>query len=69
MLITVFERPSSQQSFLQQFLKESSFRESIESEEGDIEDNSSKSNFSELSTVRELIRNNSIVKPDTIFVS
>lgn len=39
-------------SFLEQFLKESSFRGSIESEEGDVEDNSSKSNISELSTVR-----------------
>jgi len=39
-------------SFLEQFLKESSFRGSLESEEGDVEDNSSKSNLSELSTVR-----------------
>lgn len=39
-------------SFLEQFLKESSFRGSLDSEEGDVEDNSSKSNISELSTVR-----------------
>lgn len=43
-------------SFLEQFLKESSFLGgggggSVESEEGDIEDNSSKSNLSEISAV------------------
>ncbi|KAE8752370.1 hypothetical protein FOCC_FOCC000842 [Frankliniella occidentalis] len=51
------ERPSSQMSYLDHFLKESSARHggSVESEEGDIEDNrapsvsSSKSNLSELS--------------------
>lgn len=51
------ERPSSQMSYLDHFLKESSTRHggSVESEEGDIEDNrapslaSSKSNLSELS--------------------
>lgn len=83
-LLTVLERPSSQMSYLDQFLKEtnSSTQQqqqfegsggpvpsgpqqllyqggSIESEEGDIEDNralsmsSSKSNLSELSMVRE----------------
>ncbi|CAG7822663.1 unnamed protein product, partial [Allacma fusca] len=48
--VWVLDRPPSQMSFLEQFLKESSFRGSLESEEGDIEDNSSKSNLSELST-------------------
>jgi hypothetical protein len=41
-------------SFLEQFLKESSFLGgggSVESEEGDVEDNSSKSNLSEISAV------------------
>ncbi|XP_035704452.1 serine/threonine-protein kinase Genghis Khan isoform X2 [Folsomia candida] len=52
------DRPPSQMSFLEQFLKESSFVArggggSIESEEGDVEDNSSKSNLSELSGDRE----------------
>lgn len=53
------ERPSSQMSYLDHFLKETSARHggSVESEEGDIEDNrapsiaSSKSNLSELSIV------------------
>jgi len=49
--IPVLDRPPSQMSFLEQFLKESSFRGSLESDEGDVEDNSSKSNISELSTV------------------
>lgn len=61
---TVLERPSSQMSYLDHFLKETSTRHggSVESEEGDIEDNrapsiaSSKSNLSELSIVS---------KPDT----
>lgn len=69
-LITVLERPSSQISFLEQFLNNTSLSTtgdhfhrmaaggSVESEEGDIEDNrvpsaeSSKSNLSELSNVR-----------------
>lgn len=38
---TVLERPASQMSFLEQFLKETSLRRqgSLESEEGDVEDN------------------------------
>lgn len=56
--LLVLDRPPSQMSFLEQFLKESSFVArggggSIESEEGDVEDNSSKSNLSELSGDRE----------------
>lgn len=55
----VLERPSSQMSYLDHFLKETSTRRggSVESEEGDIEDNrapsvtSSKSNLSEMSIV------------------
>lgn len=73
--LIVLERPSSQMSYLEQFLKENNQLQvqsqtydnvppllyqggSIESEEGDIEDNralsltSSKSNLSELSMVR-----------------
>ncbi|XP_033608922.1 serine/threonine-protein kinase Genghis Khan [Cryptotermes secundus] len=54
---SVLERPSSQMSYLDKFLIESSNRQrgSVESEEGDVEDNrapsiaSSKSNLSELS--------------------
>lgn len=57
--VSVLERPSSQMSYFDQFIKESSTRHggSVESEEGDIEDNrapsltSSKSNLSELSIV------------------
>lgn len=86
-MVTVLERPSSQMSYLDQFLRESSSNQksasqqsisamqqpvtatttaiyhggSIESEEGDIEDNralsiaSSKSNISELSMVSNLL--------------
>ena len=58
-IVTVLERPPSQMSYLDHFLKESSMRHggSVESEEGDVEDNrapsftSSKSNLSELSIV------------------
>ena len=55
-IFVVLDRPPSQMSFLEQFLKESSFRGSLESEEGDVEDNSSKSNLSELSTVGDFSR-------------
>lgn len=87
-LVSVLERPSSQMSYLDQFLRESSSNQksasqqsisamqqpvtatttaiyhggSIESEEGDIEDNralsiaSSKSNISELSMVSNFLR-------------
>jgi len=62
----VLDRPSSQMSFLEQFLKESSFRGSLESEEGDIEDNSSKSNLSELSTVIfDFVRSQSCITPNS----
>ncbi|XP_054256943.1 serine/threonine-protein kinase MRCK alpha-like isoform X2 [Macrosteles quadrilineatus] len=55
--LRILERPSSQMSYLDHFLKETSARHggSVESEEGDIEDNrapsiaSSKSNLSEMS--------------------
>ncbi|GFG29816.1 hypothetical protein Cfor_00242 [Coptotermes formosanus] len=58
--ISVLERPSSQMSYLDKFLIESSNRQrgSVESEEGDVEDNrapslaSSKSNLSELSIAK-----------------
>jgi serine/threonine-protein kinase MRCK len=59
--LTVLDRPPSQISYLDHFLKESPIRHagSVESEEGDIEDNrapsitSSKSNVSDISSVNE----------------
>lgn len=64
-MITVLERPTSQMSYLEHFLKEtagSTLRHgSVDSVEGDIEDNrapsltSSKSNLSDLSVVSVII--------------
>lgn len=50
-MFTGLERPSSQVSFLDQFFKDSSFRGSVASDDGDVEDNSSKSNVSDISMV------------------